>query len=259
MNDFYSRSNDKSPESSGKSGNGRNAAVLNSWKEIAAYLGRGVRTVQRWEREMGLPVHRPRGRERSATLAFAAELDEWLRKTPLRPNRNGEAAGDNGNGNGEARGVPNSSAITTQDSHRTEPILLSGKRKRQVIVSVDDDPALLFVREKLLESEGYTALSAADGKQALAIFATTPVDAVLLDFDMPSMNGAVVARRMKAQKPYVPVIMVSGKHVPGDIPAHCDRSIVKGDRPEMLLQTIKEVTSRRPALAASKLSAERSA
>ena len=31
---------------------------LDSWKEIAAYLGRGVRTVQRWEREEGLPVHR---------------------------------------------------------------------------------------------------------------------------------------------------------------------------------------------------------
>ena len=31
---------------------------LNGWKEIAAFLGKGVRTVQRWEREQGLPVHR---------------------------------------------------------------------------------------------------------------------------------------------------------------------------------------------------------
>jgi hypothetical protein len=31
---------------------------LDSWKEIASYLGRGVRTVQRWECEEGLPVHR---------------------------------------------------------------------------------------------------------------------------------------------------------------------------------------------------------
>jgi hypothetical protein len=31
---------------------------LDSWKEIAAYLGRSIRTVQRWEREEGLPVHR---------------------------------------------------------------------------------------------------------------------------------------------------------------------------------------------------------
>jgi len=33
-------------------------AVLTSWKEIAAYFGIGVRTVQRWERQFGLPVER---------------------------------------------------------------------------------------------------------------------------------------------------------------------------------------------------------
>src|SRR5690348_12995441 len=56
--------------------------VLNSWKEIAAYLGRGVRTVQRWERELGLPVRRPRGKERSAVIALKSDLDHWLQHTP---------------------------------------------------------------------------------------------------------------------------------------------------------------------------------
>jgi len=51
---------------------------LNSWKQIARYLGRGVRTVQRWEREFGLPIRRPRGRRRSAVIALTAELDAWL-------------------------------------------------------------------------------------------------------------------------------------------------------------------------------------
>ena len=58
--------------------------ILNSWKEIASYLGRGVRTVQRWERDLGLPVHRPKGKDRSAVLAFPEELDQWLQKTPVR-------------------------------------------------------------------------------------------------------------------------------------------------------------------------------
>lgn len=53
--------------------------VLTSWKEIAAYLGKGVRTVQRWEAEMDLPVRRP-GADRHIVLAFPAELDEWARK-----------------------------------------------------------------------------------------------------------------------------------------------------------------------------------
>jgi len=59
-----------------------NSEVLNSWKEIAAYLGRGVRTVQRWERELGLPVRRPRGKERSAVIALTPDLDRWLHKVP---------------------------------------------------------------------------------------------------------------------------------------------------------------------------------
>ena len=59
-----------------------NSEVLNSWKEIAAYMGRGVRTVQRWERELGLPVRRPRGKERSAVIALTPDLDTWLHKVP---------------------------------------------------------------------------------------------------------------------------------------------------------------------------------
>src|SRR5665213_478370 len=51
---------------------------LDSWKAIAAYLDRDERTVQRWERELGLPVRRvPGGRGRSV-FAFSSEIDAWL-------------------------------------------------------------------------------------------------------------------------------------------------------------------------------------
>jgi CheY-like chemotaxis protein len=63
---------------------------LNSWKEIAQYLGRGVRTVQRWEAELGMPVRRPRGKSRSAVIAVMSELDEWLARTPLHTIENSE-------------------------------------------------------------------------------------------------------------------------------------------------------------------------
>jgi hypothetical protein len=43
-----------------------------------------VRTVQRWEHELGLPVHRPRGKQRSAVLAVPEELDKWIQRTPAR-------------------------------------------------------------------------------------------------------------------------------------------------------------------------------
>src|SRR5215467_13776066 len=60
-----------------------NSDVLNSWKEVAGYLGRGVRTVQRWEQELSLPVRRPRGKSRSAIIAFRSELDAWLQQSSL--------------------------------------------------------------------------------------------------------------------------------------------------------------------------------
>lgn len=53
--------------------------VLASWKEIASYLGKGVRTVQRWELTKQLPVHRPAGADQGIVIAFPAELDRWTR------------------------------------------------------------------------------------------------------------------------------------------------------------------------------------
>jgi len=58
--------------------------ALNSWKEIASYMGRGVRTVQRYEVGLGLPVLRVAGRSHSSVVAFKNDLDEWLRKTVSR-------------------------------------------------------------------------------------------------------------------------------------------------------------------------------
>src|SRR4051812_29528104 len=50
---------------------------LDSWKAIAAYLGRGVRTVQRWERDEGLPVHRLAHEKRGSVYARRPEVDAW--------------------------------------------------------------------------------------------------------------------------------------------------------------------------------------
>jgi TolB-like protein/Tfp pilus assembly protein PilF len=50
---------------------------LESWKEIAAYLNRTVRTVHRWEKEEGLPVHRLQHKKRGSVYAFRGEIDSW--------------------------------------------------------------------------------------------------------------------------------------------------------------------------------------
>lgn len=55
--------------------------VFGSWKEIADYLGKEIRTCWRWEKQLGLPVHRiDSTSSRSRVFAYRSELDTWLRE-----------------------------------------------------------------------------------------------------------------------------------------------------------------------------------
>jgi TolB-like protein len=63
---------------------------LDSWKEIAAYLRREVRTVQRWEKSANLPVHRLQIEKQSAIYAYKSELDAWY--TSRRPDLESDVA-----------------------------------------------------------------------------------------------------------------------------------------------------------------------
>ena len=53
--------------------------AMTSWKEIASYFGKGVRTVQRWERCHGLPVRRHSQTSTGPIFAFAEEMEIWVR------------------------------------------------------------------------------------------------------------------------------------------------------------------------------------
>ena len=52
--------------------------ILRSWKEISAYLECDRRTCLRWEKSLGLPVHRMEGSEKGGVFAYREELDKWL-------------------------------------------------------------------------------------------------------------------------------------------------------------------------------------
>ena len=64
---------------------------LDSWKEIATYLGRDVTTVQRWEKQEGMPVHRHLHHKRGSVYALSSELDAWRQSRKL-PSRRGARA-----------------------------------------------------------------------------------------------------------------------------------------------------------------------
>jgi tetratricopeptide (TPR) repeat protein len=85
-----------------RSGGVEDERRLDSWKEIAAFFRRDPRTVKRWERERGLPVHRLPGDRRSGVFAYARELQRWLEHQPLdeQPHANGADPGSSTGANG---------------------------------------------------------------------------------------------------------------------------------------------------------------
>jgi TolB-like protein/Flp pilus assembly protein TadD len=89
---------------------------LESWGEIAAYLRREIRTVQRWERYQGLPVRRLLIGKLGSVYAYRSELDKWYRERQPQP-ENGEEDTEKA-GNGEvAAHVTVSTEVDKQKSH----------------------------------------------------------------------------------------------------------------------------------------------
>lgn len=86
-------------ESRSTDGNG-SPDRLESWKEIAVHLNRTVRTVQRWEKLEGLPIHRHQHEERSSIYAFKPEIDAWWNSRRVRLE---EVAGTAGTVDGAGR------------------------------------------------------------------------------------------------------------------------------------------------------------
>ena len=85
--------------------------------------------------------------------------------------------------------------------------------KNETILLVEDEPALLAVAKRALTRLGYHVLSAADGREALALWEqhASAVDLVLTDMRMPrGMNGLVLAEKLAASKPSLKIIIMSG-------------------------------------------------
>jgi len=76
----------------GPEGSPPSGKKLDSWGEIASYLGREVRTVQRWEQTEDLPVHRHEHKKKSTVYAYAGELDAWIKHRQPKDDPEADAA-----------------------------------------------------------------------------------------------------------------------------------------------------------------------
>ncbi len=77
------------------------------------------------------------------------------------------------------------------------------------ILLVDDEDSIHLIYREELEEEGYEVHSALSGEEALEKLKIISPDLVILDINMPGMNGIDVLRQMKESKPELPVILCS--------------------------------------------------
>jgi two-component system, OmpR family, response regulator CpxR len=115
---------------------------------------------------------------------------------------------------------------------------------KRTILCIDDDDAILRYEKALLERSGYAVLTAASARQGLRLVTMCKCDAVLLDYEMPEMNGHEVAFEIKRVRPELMVILLSGTEVPMQALALVDAFVPKLEASQQLLPMIAELCSR---------------
>jgi len=118
------------------------------------------------------------------------------------------------------------------------------------VLIADDDPDIRDVLKLTLSEENYEVIEAQDGEEALNIITTKPLDLVLLDYQMPKMDGREVCAKIKKDLllRHVPIIMVTGRgdirDKVGGIDAGADDYVVKPFEPQELMARIRMILRR---------------
>lgn len=87
---------------------------------------------------------------------------------------------------------------------------MKGENSAKILI-VDDEPRNIKILQIQLKARGYTVLTAEDGFEALEVIATETPDLILLDINMPKMDGFQVAKRVRADKKteFIPIVMIT--------------------------------------------------
>jgi len=111
------------------------------------------------------------------------------------------------------------------------------------VLCVEDEDLQLKMRKSLFESEGFNVLTAQTGLQALELFQSNAVDAVVLDYWMAGMNGMAVATELKRLRPTVPIVVLSGwTSLPGETIGLVDAWFQKAQiQPAELVSTVSRL------------------
>ena len=118
------------------------------------------------------------------------------------------------------------------------------------ILCVEDNPQNMRLVRKILKHEGYEVLEAEDGASGLAIAEAEKPDLILMDINLPDIDGLEVTKRIKAQAhlAYIPIVALTANAMYGDeercMAAGCDGYIAKPVSKDKLLSSIETYLSR---------------
>ena len=92
-----------------------------------------------------------------------------------------------------------------------------GTKRSAHILVIDDEPPICDLLKHILQTlgPGYEVTTFLDGRPALAQFEQQNFDLVIIDYQLPGMNGLEISRYVSEHWPEIPVILVSGKPPPG--------------------------------------------
>ncbi|MFA6636342.1 MAG: response regulator [Candidatus Omnitrophota bacterium] len=120
------------------------------------------------------------------------------------------------------------------------------------VLIVEDEPDLLDLAKVMLESAGFSAVTALDGENALEILKKVPVDLVVLDIVLPKIDGFSVFKSLRADinTHNIPVLIVSGRSAMKDtfLSIGADGFLAKPMEKDLLLQEVKNLTRNKALL-----------
>ena len=124
----------------------------------------------------------------------------------------------------------------------TELVTQVNSTRPKTVLCVDDEKIGLRVRKIMLESRGFTVLTASNGPEGLKLFDENHVDVVVLDYYMPDVNGGQVASEIRRRRPGVPIVFLSAYFsLPPEALQVADAFLTKGDPPDALIEKIQNL------------------
>jgi DNA-binding response OmpR family regulator len=104
---------------------------------------------------------------------------------------------------------------TTVDTRATSQVTRrNGAKKGRPILVVDDDPSVRELVADVLEEAGYDVTAARDGEEAMRLIDDSPPRLLLLDIQMPNVDGPSLARELRSRLMELPVIVMTGRPHP---------------------------------------------